>query len=102
MKDVEAENDKTVHGMARDNHSKKEAETRYPKSMKTSTCSKGMWSQTWSETNFNRTQHKVNCVLSVINQTIIRECVEAKPFMSVICLSEWLKMKGKTKSRLSW
>ena len=38
MKDLLAENDKTVHGMARDKRSKKEAETRYPKSMKTSTC----------------------------------------------------------------
>ena len=39
MKDVVAENDKTVDGMTRDGkRSKKEAETRYRKSMKTSTC----------------------------------------------------------------
>ena len=38
MKDVVAENDKTVHGIARDKRSKKEAETRYRRSMKTSTC----------------------------------------------------------------
>ena len=39
MKDVVAENDKTVDGMTRDGkRSTKEAETRHPKSMKTSTC----------------------------------------------------------------
>ena len=39
LKDVVAENDKTVDGMTRDGkRSKKEAETKYPKSMKTSTC----------------------------------------------------------------
>ena len=38
MKDVVAENDKTVHGIARDKRSKKEAKTRYRRCMKTSKC----------------------------------------------------------------
>ena len=50
-------------------------------------------------------QGKLCFNISVINQTIIRERVEALSKAvhdCVIYLPKWLKMKVKTKSRLAW
>ena len=100
MKDVEAENDKSVDEMTRDSKrvARKKPRRDIQKAWKLQRARIVVANMEWNK----RAQHKVNCVLSVINQTIIRECVEAKPFMIVIYLSERLKMKVKTKSRLAW
>ena len=99
MKDVVAENDKTVMEWPETaSLARKKSRRDIEKAWKRQRARIVVANMEWN----NRAQHKVNCVLSVINQTNINERVEAKPFISVIYLSEWLKMKVKTKSRLAW